>query len=224
MAYTNAISPNRRIATIVAVGSIQLGIGLALINGLAVKWMPRIDSTVTGIPIPKEEDPPPPPPRDRPIDKPLTQTPAPPKPLPPNPFDGLTKPTGPLIEDLGGGGIGDGGIGEVSFPPPPPSPSPSFAPKSARPRGNPASWVTTDDYPSRGLHDELQGVVRVRLDVGIDGKVSDCTVTASSGEAILDAAACAKLKARGRFDPATDGSGAKVPGTWSTSVRWTLPD
>lgn len=88
------------------------------------------------------------------------------------------------------------------------------------PATNPGSWVTTNDYPSRALREEREGTTAFRLDVGIDGKVTACTVTASSGHGDLDAATCKALMRRARFEPITDGGG---PASWTSRVRWTIP-
>jgi protein TonB len=59
--------------------------------------------------------------------------------------------------------------------------------------------------------------------VGPDGRVTDCTVTGSSGSPDLDATACAKIRSRARFNPATDGEGQPTSGTYSNAVRWVIP-
>ena len=56
-------------------------------------------------------------------------------------------------------------------------------------RGNPMLWVTTDDYPSRALREEREGVTAVAWDVTADGRVENCRVTSSSGSPDLDQAA-----------------------------------
>jgi periplasmic protein TonB len=91
------------------------------------------------------------------------------------------------------------------------------------PRGNVGSWVTSDDYPSRDLQQEHQGSVSVRLTVGPTGRVSDCSVTSSSGFPGLDSATCSKIKSRAKFDPALDGDGNPTSGSYSKSVRWVVP-
>jgi protein TonB len=65
--------------------------------------------------------------------------------------------------------------------------------------------VAVDDYPllSRRLQD--QGRVLVKYLVSEDGSVGDCTVTTSSGKPLLDTAACAMVKRRWKFKPATHG-------------------
>jgi protein TonB len=82
--------------------------------------------------------------------------------------------------------------------------------------------VTRNDYPAQDLREGNEGTVRFRLGVSADGKVTSCTVTGSSTFPRLDAAACAKLIQRGRFEPATDENGTKVAGTWYNAVRWSI--
>ena len=102
--------------------------------------------------------------------------------------------------------------------------TPHFAPRAARSLGNPGSWATSNDYPARDLREGNQGVAGFRLTIGSNGKVQECTITASSGFPGLDRATCDNLTRRARFEPATDGSGAKVAGTYSNNIRWVIPD
>ena len=67
-------------------------------------------------------------------------------------------------------------------------------------------------------------MVRFVLGVAVDGSVTDCTVREGSGDSELDAKTCELLSARGRFEPATDDKGKPTPGTWSSSVRWEIPE
>ena len=108
-------------------------------------------------------------------------------------------------------------------PAPPPPPPPKFQPKSATPRGNSSSWATTDDYPSGALRREEQGVTRIRVTVGPDGRAAGCDVTGSSGSGDLDNATCTLVSRRGRWNPATDGDGNPVTGSWTGSIRWQIP-
>ena len=95
--------------------------------------------------------------------------------------------------------------------------------KGATPRGNPGSWATTDDYPSRALREEREGVTRFSVTVDARGRVSNCQVTGSSGHPDLDEAACRAITRRARFEPATDGNGDPTTGSYSNSVRWQIP-
>jgi protein TonB len=96
-------------------------------------------------------------------------------------------------------------------------------PKAAAPRGAPARWVTTDDYPSRDLREGNEGVAAFRVVVGSNGRVSACEIVRSSGHPGLDAATCKAVTARARFEAATGANGEKVVGTYSNSVRWQIP-
>jgi periplasmic protein TonB len=60
------------------------------------------------------------------------------------------------------------------------------------------------DYPHNAMSAGIGGTVGVRYRVNVDGHVSDCVVTASSGNAELDATTCRLIEERFRFDPARD--------------------
>jgi protein TonB len=162
--------------------------------------------------------PPPPPPDTPPPPQPDTPPPpvAPPPPInisvapPPIQVQPNIPPPAPVIR-----------IVPPAAPPAPPPPR--FTPKNPEPRGNPASWATTDDYPSRALREEREGVTRFTLQVSAEGRVTNCTVTGSSGSPDLDEAACRALTRRARFKPATNGEGEPVAGSYSNSVRWQIP-
>ena len=105
----------------------------------------------------------------------------------------------------------------------PPPPQPKFTPKSAQPKGNPGNWATTNDYPTRALREEREGVTGFRVTVGTDGRATGCDVTSSSGSADLDQATCSNVMRRARFTPATDGEGNPTTGSYSSRVRWVVP-
>jgi len=221
MAYLQQASNNQKAVTMGAVAAIHAIAIYAVVSGLAVSVIRDPVKILTSTNIKEKEKDPPPPPRQqdtKPIDmtvKPQVESP----PLPP-----LGNPLPPL--DLGptGGEIGAGGgeIAHVEFPTPPP-PAPKFSAKGPKARGNSGNWVRQEDYPSRAISSGLEGLTRVRLTVGTNGRVADCAVTTSSGHDILDAASCEWLTKRARFDPATDTSGQAAAGTFNTSVRWQLP-
>lgn len=109
-------------------------------------------------------------------------------------------------------------------PTPTPPATPAVTPKLARPVGQVQSWVRFGDYPASALREHQEGTTRFRLDIGIDGRVTGCSITVSSGHRLLDAAACVGVTRRGKFTPATDSTGAAVSGSWSSAVRWTIPE
>ncbi len=95
--------------------------------------------------------------------------------------------------------------------------------RPAVPIGNPGEWVTTQDYPSSELSRGVAGITGFILAIDNSGAVADCTVTVSSGSTVLDATACALVKARAHFTPALDANGQKTAGFYSNRVRWVVP-
>lgn len=91
-------------------------------------------------------------------------------------------------------------------------------------RANLASYFTSDDYPADAVRKELDGTTAFALLVDEQGRVADCMVTQTSGQAMLDTQTCAKLKARARFTPATGADGKPRKGRAQGRIRWKLAD
>jgi protein TonB len=83
--------------------------------------------------------------------------------------------------------------------------------------------ITNDDYPAAALRAEAQGTTAVRIDIGTDGRVTGCSVTASSGNSTLDSTTCSLIQRRFRYAPATR-NGRPAAGSATQRVRWVLPD
>jgi|JI61114BRNA_FD_contig_123_67559_length_3133_multi_5_in_2_out_0_4 protein TonB len=218
MAYADQEVSGNKIAAFVVVALLHLALGYALVTGLAYEGFKQVVKKVTTVDIkkdePKKEPPPPPkkmaaaPPIVAPppkinvssVSPPITTVTTPPPPAPPVL---VVAPPGPAA--------------------PPPPPPPKFTPKSAQPKGNPGNWATTNDYPTRALREEREGVTGFRVSVGTDGRATGCDVTSSSGSADLDQATCSNVMRRARFTPATDGEGNPTTGSYSSRVRWVIP-
>jgi protein TonB len=219
MAYADQEVSGNKIAAFVVVALLHLALGYALVTGLAYEGFKQVVKKVTTVDIkkdePKKEPPPPPkkmaaaPPIVAPppkinvsnVSPPVTTVTTPPPPAPPVL---VVAPPGPAAA-------------------PPPPPQPKFTPKSAQPKGNPGNWATTNDYPTRALREEREGVTGFRVSVGTDGRATGCDVTSSSGSADLDQATCSNVMRRARFTPATDGEGNPTTGSYSSRVRWVIP-
>ncbi|MDE2435776.1 MAG: TonB family protein [Sphingomonadales bacterium] len=223
MAYASSFDTKRRLGTFGAVAVVEIVIGYALVTGLAQKLLPvhpppHLQADNFRLPPPKPPEPQhpnDPKPQTRPVTNHDTHVLVPTDPISFTPV----VPTG----DVGGlGGTGHD-IGEVRIPQPDPPALPRLV-HGALPRGNPGLWVTPNDYPSGELRLEHHGITRFRLSIGVDGRVRDCTITGSSGYPALDAAACAKVTSRARFDPALDSTGARLEGSYANSVRWQIPE
>ena len=83
--------------------------------------------------------------------------------------------------------------------------------------------LSSDDYPPAALRNEERGDVDFRLAIGRDGRVSGCTITGSSGSAILDSATCRTIQARARFAPARDADGRPTSDRLRGRMSWRLP-
>jgi periplasmic protein TonB len=222
MAYLEHRNLRDRPSAIIAVVAIHALVGYGLVTGLSFEKIVDRVKNPEGIFVPEVELPPPPPKPDPTVEpspvSPPVHSPTPHVDLSPvrPPVD--TTPIIPPLPDL------------VPHVAPRPTPSatlparPAFDPVAARPRNDPDGWVTIGDYRTSWINREWIGVARFRLEIGANGRVDNCIITGSSGHAELDGATCALISRRARFEPARDATGASVPGTYTSSVRWELPE
>lgn len=247
MAYADQQMSGNRMIAIVIVALLHVAIGYTLVTGLAYEAAKAVVERVTTVDVeePEPEEEPPPPPEEIPETAPPpmvipqprfdnqtnTATDTTDKPLPRDdtPSQQATTQTcldgrvisasascGPATKTCPGGEV----IAVNATCPPV---KPRVQPKPPKPKGNAGRWVTTNDYPSRALREEQEGVTTVRLSVDASGKVTGCAVTGSSGSSLLDDATCKNMQRRARFDPATDGEGKPVSGSYTQSVKWEIP-
>lgn len=226
------VSANRRPNAAALAGALGIpgAFGALLIVGLTVTvttphTRPNPEATSVAEILLPPPPPPPPTPETKQSDAKTTTTTTTtvPTPLPPPPLPvdlGRGDPVIPLTDpgtSVNTGPI-DFGIG------PSPSPASLYDPVGAKPKGNPAKWVSNDDYRPRWIAEELSGTARFTLQIDARGKVTGCTITRSTGHAALDSATCDLVSKRARFDAARDANGKPVAGTWSNSVRWSIPE
>ena len=226
---SNTRRPNPA-ALLGAIG-IPAAVGALMVVGLAVKVVitpePPPLKSVTFRPVPI-----PPPPPTEPVE-PTTSTRTPQTntttttttttitiPRVDNPLVNLV--TSDPIDTLPGLGMD---IGPVDFGiPDPKPPATPFEPVGATPRGKPGTWVTNADYRPRWIREELTGSARFTLSIDAAGKVTGCTITRSTGHAALDTTTCELVTKRARFDAARDGNGKPVAGSFSSTIRWNIPE
>lgn len=216
MAYADQEMSGNKVTAFVIVALIHVVVGYALVTGLAYEGLRQVVKKVTTVDIKKDEpkkDEPPPPPKKQAAPPPIV---APPPKInvsvapPPVQTVVTPPPVAPVVPVL-------------APPAPVAPPPPRVQPKSAQPKGNPGNWATTNDYPTRALREEREGTTSFRVTVGPDGRVTSCDITGSSGSDDLDAATCANVTRRARFNPATDGDGNPTTGSYSNRVRWVIP-
>ena len=109
----------------------------------------------------------------------------------------------------GAGGDGDGGGGGGGD---------GIAPRHRK------GALKDSDYPLGVGEAGVGGTVSVLYLVGVDGRVSDCKVMRSSGNADLDSVTCRLITERFRFDPSRDGRGRPVPAYIRENHSWSVED
>jgi len=90
--------------------------------------------------------------------------------------------------------------------------------------GQPARWLTQDDYPAEAVRLRLEGTTVARWIIGTDGRVKKCLVTERSDHPGLDAVVCKMLGERGRYSPARDANGRPIESRAGRRVVWKLPN
>jgi periplasmic protein TonB len=218
--YDQRTGTSERAIAATIVTALQVGVIVALVQGLAVVFNPPDEpQRVIGEQIPLT--PPPVPdvlaePSDTPIvtsktgdvsDKTASDT------------------TDIIIFNDGQGaekasGADETAAGGTQYPPLPPANLARFA----TPTNSPGGWVTQNDYSASDIRAERQGTARFTLGIGTDGKVQSCTIVTSTGFASLDAATCKHVSRRARFERALDDAGAPITGSYTGSIRWVIPE
>jgi protein TonB len=198
-------------------------VGLGMVVFLAVDAVKEMVERVTTVEV-KEEEPPPPPDEPPPPEEVPEQTSPPPPVAPPPPFD--IAPNPPQVKSVPIPPPPQPVSTQSSTVAPPGPPTPPAPPSKARGARtkNERSWAARiqENYPARALREETEGTVGVRVTVTADGRATGCSVTASSGSSILDAAACTGMERYARFDPALDAAGNPTSDSYSTRITYRL--
>jgi protein TonB len=213
------LTGTKLVALIIALAIVG-GIGVVMVVGLAINAIKKEIERVTTVDI---EEPPPPEEPDEP--PPPQENTAPPPPVAPPPPISIA-PAPPPIQTQPT--IPPPSPPALKIPPPAPAGPPPAPPAPSKARGartkNERSWAARiqENYPARALREEIEGTVGVRVTVTADGRATGCSVTASSGSDILDAAACAGMERYARFEPALDDAGNPTTGSYSTRITYRL--
>lgn len=216
MAYAQRkqLSGNRTVSIAVVV-LIHVVLGYALVTGLAYNVIKKSVEDLKTFNV--EEEPPPPPEEPPPPPEQIPDTP-PPVVAPP-PIVRTNVAPAPIVQTVR---EAPPPVITPTAPPPPPPPPPvrTVPPQSAV--GDLQGLFRGDDYPQTAIERNEQGSVTVRLTVGTNGRVSNCSVTSSSGSRTLDSATCRILQSRARFTPAKNNQGQTTTDTVSQRIRWVL--
>lgn len=223
MSYANRkqLSSNRTVPIVMS-ALITFLMGYALVSGLAYSVVKEAAEDLKTFDVedepPPPPDEPPPPPEENPLPPPPPEVSAPP-PLVRMDTVAPQIQTTPVIQPAPP-------ITPIARPAPPAPPAPPPPPRvsqAARATGSLPGLFSTDDYPQAALRNEEQGTTAVSLTIGTNGRVSDCSVTSSSGSRSLDDTTCRILRSRARFTPAKDQAGNPISDTSSARIRWQLP-
>lgn len=219
MAYADRDTSGSRLVAIFVVCLIVAGVGYAFVTGLAVDFAKKVNKNLNVFdvapppPPPPPEEPPPPPP-DQHLEPPPVVSPPPivQTNTPPPPIQIVNTPP-PVYTPT------------VTAPPPAPvaPPAPPRVSQAAGLKGDPGRFFGADAYPPAAQRAGAQGRVVARLSIGTDGRVTDCSVTSSSGNEDLDSTTCRIARSRVRFTPARDDSGQPMTSNYTLPVRWVLP-
>ena len=234
-----ALSPRTRAWLLLAVAALHVGLGIAIVTGLAVRGTALMESAppaAYSVPL----DPPPPSPSPAPNPVP---TPAPagaegasakkakPKPIVAQPAripnkvasaapaastgDATRSGANSTGTGTGGGasgvGTGSGGSGDGSG---------AGAQRAFKIAGD---INATRDFPARSRDLRLGTSVIVVLTVGTDGRVRGCRIHKPSPDAEADAITCRLAIERFRFRPATDRAGNPMESEFGWQQRWFAP-
>lgn len=226
MAYVDTQGTGNRAPAIIGVAAIHAALGVVIVTGLAANFEQIIkDPPLIGDFVTKPVEPPPPPPDPQDTAKTTPKDVFKPKtafdiPTRDNPVTTTsdqqpwTVPdTGSMVDFGAGEGIGAG----LNLDPPK-----LFEPVAPLARNG--NWVTDNDYRTSWINRGWEGTAGFRLTIGTNGRVENCTITNSTGHAALDEATCTLVAKRAKFKAATNSQGETVSGTFSSAVRWQIPD
>ena len=230
--HQRAVRPRERAYAFAAVAVVQLALAYGLLSGFRVDIArsSEIVSRLIEVSLPRPPRPTPPPaplrsepdhhasfaPRTEP--KPLGGSPGPqPAHAPPliapviavrpstAPSGGGTG-TGPAFGSSAGGGSGGQGYGDSDG--------------GGTDLEQIAGEITPRDYPRRLREAGIGGTVGVLFTVGVNGRVTRCTVTRSSGVPELDALTCHLIQQRFIYRPSTDRYGRPVSDEVEGEHEW----
>lgn len=229
MGYTGQLSTTKRIIA----GSVTLFVaalvGIILVYGLDLRVIKEVSEAISAVAI-RAPKLPPDPPKPEPVPnkaagaaspanrhakaapvlapKPKYMPPKPPTiAAAPQPGTGNQASAGAAPADGPGSGAGGSGTGIGSG-------------------GSKAVWrsgeIRNRDYPKSASHAKVGGVVETRFTIQPNGRVTQCQVTQSSGDASLDVITCRLIELRFRFKPATNSAGEPIASEYGWRQTWWL--
>jgi protein TonB len=224
-----SVAPRERVAALLAVVLVQVGLAFALLSGLRVEIARQSDAVerLIEIALPR-----PPPPLVQPVRKAERQEKAAPK-AEPAKIGGSSGPrpaharpsvvpivavaptaapsgggtgTGPALGAGSGGGAAGGGYGNAG--------------EGGTDLEQIAGAIMPSDYPRRLRDDGIGGRVEFAFTVQPNGRVGRCAITRSSGVPELDALTCRLVQQRFVYRPSTDRYGRPIADQVEGEHEW----
>ncbi len=240
---TATMTPER-LKGLIGAGLVQASILYLLIAGLVVK-LPGIDAAkndlLAFVPPPppvveKVETRPKPshktegkaaPPNIRSKATEVAAPPVPPPPVPPPPLPAAAKPfegnqSTQGAAPVAGPGTGAGGIGNGTGSGGAGNGDGDGYGRETPPRFR-SGRLKSSDIPESAWESGVEGTVSVRYFVNVDGSVSGCRITRSSGYALLDNTTCRLIEQRFRYRPSLDDDGTPVRSIIVENHTWINP-
>lgn len=212
------VAPRERALAFAGVVLIQAALGIGLLIGLRVQIETYREAPQRLIDVSLEPAPRPTPPRRSrtasSAPKAEVQKPggsAGPVPAPPAPSVPSTVPMPSAAPVSAGGGGAGSGAGTASGPGGGAGGNGSGESAGGTDLEQIAGEITPRDYPRHLGNAGIGGRVGILFTVGVNGRVTRCTVTSSSGIPELDALTCRLIVKRFRYRPSTDRYGRPVP-------------
>lgn len=212
------VAPRERAMALAGVVLIQAALGIGLLIGLRVQIETYREAAQRLIDVSLEPAPRPTPPQRSRIassaPKAEVQKPggsAGPVPAPPAPSVPSTVPMPSAAPVSAGGGGAGSGAGTASGPGGGAGGNGSGESAGGTDLEQIAGEITPRDYPRHLGNAGIGGRVGILFTVGVNGRVTRCTVTSSSGIPELDALTCRLIVKRFRYRPSTDRYGRPVP-------------
>jgi hypothetical protein len=106
--------------------------------------------------------------------------------------------------------VGDDNSGKITTP--------------ARPLVPIEGMITGMDFPRQALAKVWSGTTSFALLIDEAGKVRDCTLTETSGIAVIDSRTCAVVSYKARFDPAIGADGKPAKSAVAERITWRVTD
>lgn len=104
----------------------------------------------------------------------------------------------------------------------PPTPMRSVPPQAAKLLVDLGDAFSADRYPAAARRAGAQGRVGMKLTIDHSGRVADCEITSSSGNADLDQTSCGIAIAKLRYAPARDAANQAIESRVRLGVKWQL--